>query len=149
MNKTAKTVLIVLSIWFAVLAGCVATIAAVVYHHGIISVNVHERGPHGAWVYIPVPAFLVNPIITIAGTQADHCEGYDHDFDQIRPAVRAALMEANRYRDFTMLEVNGRDGEHVTIGKKNGRLEVHVDAPDANVHIVVPESTMKAVAGAI
>src|SRR5512140_2028703 len=149
MNKTAKTGLIVLSIWLLVLATSVATIAAIVYHHGVISVNVHERGPHGAWVYIPVPAFLVNPIITVAASHADHCEGYDPDFERIRPAVRAALMEADRYRDFTMLEVDGRDGEHVTIGKKNGRLEVHVDAPDANVHIVVPESTMKAVAGAI
>lgn len=148
MNKTAKTVLIVLSIWFAVVAGCIATIAAVVYHHGVISVNVHERGPHGAWVYIPVPAFLVNPLIS-AATHAHRCGADDPEFEQIRPAIRAALTEANRYRDFTMLEVNGRDGEHITIGKKNGRLEVRVEAPDANVHIVVPESTMKAVAGAI
>lgn len=151
MNKSTKTVLIVLSIWFAVLAGCIATVAAVVWHHGVISVNVHERGPHGARIYLPVPAFIVNPLISLAG-RAHPCDFDDADlevFEQIRPAIRAALTEANRYGDFTLLEVEGRDGEHVTIQKKNGRLELRVDAPDARVSITLPESTMKAVAGAI
>ena len=57
------------------------------------------------------------------------------------PIARAFLKGLKKYPDAELVEV--MDGEqHVQIGTHHGKLQIDVVAPDQNVHLLCPLSTL-------
>jgi hypothetical protein len=57
------------------------------------------------------------------------------------PIARAFVNGLKKYPDVELVEVT--DGEqHVQIGTHRGKLQIDVVAPDQNVHLVCPLSTL-------
>lgn len=121
-------------------------IAGTVAATGVVSVRVHESGPDGVHLYVPVPAVLVEAAITMAPLVVRLTGSGDVDRELARlraeagpwlPAVRSALAELDRLPDVTLVEVDG-PAEHVSVRKHGRSLYVHAEEPGSRVSVVVP-----------
>ena len=128
----------------------VALIGSSVYRAGSIEFSVQEKHPGGCSISGKVPAILVPAALHLAPSCAleearaeIRCELGDA-FE----IVRAAARELSRCPDGVLVEVRSAC-ELVTVEKRNGRLEVHVDTPDEVVHAAVPLDTVRSFFAAI
>jgi hypothetical protein len=141
-NRAATVILIVIGAMIA-LAVNVTLFAAVVtyraYRQGTAVVQVQEKGPDGVNLWIPVPVSLAGAAMRFIPKQ---------DLPPVDPEVAAALptlqeiaRELDRMPDAVLVEVESAD-EWVRISKKDGRLVVEVDDPDARVHVSLPPGAL-------
>ena len=57
------------------------------------------------------------------------------------PVVHALFKELKKFPETDFVEVKD-DNEHVQIRTRAGKLQIDVDSPDENVHLLVPLSTL-------
>lgn len=132
-------------IFSKLLTGTVTTLAVggtLVFHQGIISVNVQEKRPGGDHVRFFVPATVV-PAAMIFAPEAKLREAAERARPFL-PAAQVAARELAGYPDTVFVEVT--DGpEHVRIEKQGGNIVVDVDSPQETVHVSVPLRTIASV----
>jgi len=132
-------------IFSKLLTGTVTTLAVggtLVFHQGIISVNVQEKRPGGDHVRFFVPATVV-PAAMMFAPEARLREAAERA-RAVLPAAQVAARELQSYPDTVFVEV--MDGpEHVRIEKRGGNLVVDVDSPQETVHVSVPLRTIASV----
>ena len=126
-----------------VLAGVVLLIGFVAYSQGAVTLYVHEKGPEGKRLLLPVPALVVSEGLRLVPAEDLH--------DALRqagpwlPAIQVAAAELGNAPDSLLVEVRD-NGDHVVIRKRGNYLLVEVESDEDTVRVAVPLSTVRAVA---
>jgi hypothetical protein len=123
-------------------------LAATVVHSGMVTVQVHEAGPQGTHVFVPVPAAAVDLGLGIASfaLPAEERARIEEQIAPYRPALAAMVRELERCPDATLVDLQS-DRQTVRVVKRGERFVIDVDAPDGQVHVAVPAHTVSKIAG--
>ncbi len=112
-----------------------ATVAAT----GTVTVQVHERGPDGVRLYIPVPALLIDAAVALAPLviPADELAEARREIAPYRDGLEALAAELEGMPSGVLADVRS-GGERVRITKTWRSFEIDVESDDADVHVAVP-----------
>ena len=139
MTRPAKVITIVALTLLAIPVGATFLLAGSMAVQGVVTVKVHEKGPDGTNVYVPVPAGLI-----YLGMDLLPLLDRDHHLAQARrqmgpwaPVAAAALESIEDLPDAVLVDV--RDGaETVKIVKEGRSINIQVHDHDSNVNISLP-----------
>ncbi len=148
MGRFAR-ILIAFSVAVAmVFLGVGVALAATVAHSGLVTVQVHETGPRGTHLFVPVPAAAVDLGLGIAALAmpADERARLQEQVAPYRPALAAVARELEACPDATLVDVRS-DSRTVRVVKRGASFVIDVDGPDGQVHVAVPARTVSKVAG--
>ena len=146
--KTAKKVLLVLAATTGILLlGSGFLLAASVVTTGLVTVKVHESGPHGTHLYVPVPAILVHAGLSVlpALVEEDVWEEVRTDLGEWGPVAAEVLRAVEDAPDAVLVEIEN-EREHVRIEKDGRTLEIRVRDGRDSFEISVPASLLGRVA---
>lgn len=110
---------------------------------GFASVRVHEEGPDGTSLFIPVPAGLVDLALYTGVHFVPERElaRIREDLGEWGPALKASARELADAPDAVLVSVV--DGsERVLVEKRGRRLLISVDSPGETVRVSVPASLL-------
>lgn len=124
------------------MAGTTLLAGALVFHEGVITVNVREKRADGDHIRFFVPATVASFGVGLVPEQ--HIRRATRHAHEYLPAARIAMQELAKCPDTVLVEVKERD-EHVRIEKRGGRLLVDVDSRSEEVHVGVPIQTVVSV----
>jgi len=128
------------------LGGALVLAGAYTFHEGVIRVDVDEYRPNGSHVHMWVPAAAVPMAMHLVPKH--HLQDAAQQSREFMPLVHALFKELKRYPDSDFVEVKDKD-QHVMIRTHDGKLEIDVQDPGENVHLLVPLSTLDDVAAQI
>jgi hypothetical protein len=128
------------------LSGTLVLAGAYTFHEGVIRIDVDEYRAGGSHVHVWVPAAVVP--LTMHFVPRHHLRHAAEQAREFLPLTRAVIKELKRFPDADFLEVKD-DDQHVQIRTHEGKLQIDVDAPDQNVHLLLPLSTLDDVVGQI
>lgn len=140
MKTIAKLLFVAILVFAVLVVGSGTLLAASIVRSGMMTVKVHETGPHGEkHLYIPVPAALIDLSLDMMPVLAgeDVFAEVRSDLGDMRPAVAAALTELEDAPDAVLVDIQDAQ-ERVRIVKEGRSLEIHVDGPDGQVEISLP-----------
>ena len=106
---------------------------------GTVTVRVHERGPDGVNLYIPVPALLVDLIVFAAPRlmPEDALAEARQEIAPFREGLAILAEEIESCPSGVLVDVRTPD-EHIRVTKSWRSFEVSVDSADADVRVSVP-----------
>ena len=147
MKKLAKVLLILTAAAGILLMGSGFLLAASIVQTGLVTVKVHESGPDGTNLYLPVPAVLVHAGMTVlpALVEEDVWEDIRSDLGEWAPVAAEALRAVEDAPDGVLVEIEN-DREHVRIEKDGRSLEVRVRDGKDSFEISLPASLLGRVA---
>ncbi|PYT51196.1 MAG: hypothetical protein DMG44_03375 [Acidobacteria bacterium] len=120
--------------------GTLFVAGAYTFHEGVIRIDVDEHRAGGSHVHVWVPAAAV-PMAMHLVPQKQLREAVEHSREAL-PIAHAIVKELKKYPDVDLVEVvDGK--QHVQIRTRNGKLQIDVEAPDEQVHLLVPLSTLE------
>ena len=126
------------------LGGALVMAGVYTFHEGLIRVDVDEYGTGGSHVHMWVPAAVVP--ITMHFVPRHHLRDVTEHAREFLPVAHALFKELKEFPDAEFVEVKD-DDQHVRIRTHDGKLQIDVEAPDQNVHVLVPLSTVDDVVG--
>ena len=122
------------------LTGTLFVAGAYTFHEGVIRIDVDEHREGGSHVHMWVPAAAIPMAMHLV--PREHLRNAVEHSREFLPIARAFVKELKKYPDVELVEV--MDGEqHVQIGTRNGKLQIDVEAPDEQVHLLLPLSTLE------
>jgi hypothetical protein len=125
------------------LTGTLAVAGAYTFHEGVIRIDVDEYRDGGSHVHLWVPAAVVP--MTMHLVPREYLRQAAEHAREFMPIMRAVVKELKRYPDVDLVEVS--DGrQHVQIRTHQGKLQIDVEEPDQNLHLLCPLSTLDDVA---
>lgn len=127
-----------------VVGGTLALAGAYTLHEGVIRVDVDEYRAGGSHVHVWAPAAAVP--ITMHFVPRHHLRDAADHAREFLPLSRALIKELKKFPDADLVEVVG-GFQHVQIRTHAGKLQIDVEQPDENVHVLVPLSTIDDVLG--
>ncbi len=118
-----------------ILASPFLLVALVVGATGIAVVDVHEGGPDGTHLVVPVPLILAQAALTFAPHEAKYVECPDlAPYEDLADEI---VRELRKAPDFTLIEVHDAEDD-VIIRKVDGVLDISVRDGEDDVHCRVP-----------
>jgi hypothetical protein len=121
------------------LTGTLAVAGAYTFHEGVIRIDVDEYRDGGSHVHLWVPAAVVPMAMHLV--PREHLRQAAEHTREFMPIARAIVKELKKYPDVDLVEVV--DGEqHVQIRTHKGKLQIDVEEPGQNVHLLCPLSTL-------
>ena len=147
MKTMAKVLLIFTAACGLLLMGSGFLLAASIVQTGLVTVKVHESGPDGTHLYIPVPAALLHAGLTVmpALVEDDVWEEVRTDLGEWAPVAAEALRAVEDAPDAVLVDIEN-DREHVRIEKDGRSLEIRVRDGKDNFEISLPASLLGRVA---
>jgi hypothetical protein len=119
--------------------GTLFVAGAYTFHEGVIRIDVDEHRAGGSHVHMWVPAAAV-PMAMHLVPQKHLREAAKHSREAL-PIAHAIVKQLKRYPNVDLVEVvHGK--QHVQIRTHDGKLQIDVQAPDEQVHLLVPLSTL-------
>ena len=109
------------------------------FHEGLIRVDVDEYRARGSHVHMWVPAAVVP--MTMHFVPRHHLRDAAEHAREFLPVAHALFKELKGFPDAEFVEVKD-DDQHVRIRTHDGKLQIDVEAPAQNVHVLVPLSTV-------
>ena len=125
------------------LGGALVLAGAYTFHEGVIRVDVDEYRAGGSHVHMWVPAAVVP--MTMHFVPRHHLKDAAVQAREFMPLAHALIKELKRFPNADFVEVKD-DQQHVQIRTYEGKLEIVVQDPGENVHVLVPLSTLDDVA---
>ncbi len=127
------------AITLVVLLTPVFTLAATVAATGTVTVRVHERGPDGVRLTLPLPALLFDVALGLAPLviPEDELAEMRREIAPHREGLEALAAELEKMPAGVLADIHS-DGEHVRITKTWRAFEIDVESDDADVHVAVP-----------
>jgi hypothetical protein len=119
--------------------GALVMAGAYTFHEGLIRVDVDEYRAGGSHVHMWVPAAVVP--MTLHFVPRHHLRDAAGHAREFLPVAHALFKELKEFPDAEFVEVKD-DDQHVRIRTHDGKLQIDVEAPDQNVHVLVPLSTV-------
>ena len=126
------------------LGGALVMAGTYTFHEGLIRVDVDEYRAGGSHVHMWVPAAVVP--MTMHFVPRHHLRDAAEHAREFLPVAHALFKELKGFPDAEFAEVKD-DDQHVRIRTHDGKLQIDVEAPDQNVHVLVPLSTVDDVVG--
>ena len=119
---------------------------AYTFHEGVIRVDVDEFREGGSHIHMWVPAAVVP--MTMHFVPRHHLREAAMHAQEFTPVMHALIKELKKFPEADFVEV--KDGEqHAQIRTHAGKLQIDVDEPGENVHLLIPLSTIDDVVGQI
>ena len=120
--------------------GTLALAGAYTFHEGVIRVDLDEHRAGGSHVHMWMPAAAVPMAMHLVPQKhLRHAAEHSREF---LPVAHAFVKGLKKYPDVELVEV--LDGkQHIQIGTRHGKLQIDVEAPDQNVHLLLPLSTLE------
>jgi hypothetical protein len=149
--KASHAVLILLAVWFLLLASGAWAIYAVFVRPGMIEVSVTERHWHDAeHVRILVPAGIANGLLGVVAVTDDLVRIVVRAADKkplrrnrdLAEAFMVLAEELELEENFTLLTVHDRD-DRVRIDLQDGALQITAEGRRESVRITIPPSTVR------
>jgi hypothetical protein len=126
------------------MGGALMLAGAYTFHEGVIRVDVDEYRAGGSHVHMWVPAAVVPMAMHFVPRQ--HLQDAAGHAREFLPLTHVLIKELKKFPDAEFVEV--RDAhDHVQIRTRGGKLQIDVEEPDENVHLLVPLSTLEDVTG--
>jgi hypothetical protein len=125
------------------MSGALVLAGAYTFREGVIRVDVDERHPGGDHAHLWLPAAVVPMAMHFVAK--DHLREAAAHAREFLPLTRVLIKELKRFPDATFVEVTGSN-DHVLIRTQEGKLQIDVDEPGGNAHLLVPLSTLEDVA---
>ena len=147
MKTMTKVLLVFTAACGLLLMGSGFLLAASVVQSGLVTVKVHESGPDGTRLYLPVPAVLVHAGMSVlpALIEQDVWEEVRTELGEWGPVAAEALRAVEDAPDAVLVDIeNGR--ESVRIEKDGRTLEIHVRDGRDSFDISLPASLLGRVA---
>ncbi len=121
------------------IGGALALTGAYVFHEGVIRVDVDEHRAGGSHIHMWAPAAMVP--MALHFVPRHHLQDAAAKAQEFLPLTHELIQELQRFPNADFVEV--KDGEqHVQICTHSGKLQIDVEDPDENVHLLVPLSTL-------
>jgi hypothetical protein len=122
------------------LGGTLVLAGAYTFHEGVIRVDLDEYRDGGSHVHVWMPAAAV-PMAMHFAPKRKLMHGAEHAREFL-PVALAIVRQMKKYPDAEFVEV--MDGaQHVRVRTHDGKLQIDVDSPDENVHVLCPLSTIE------
>ncbi len=121
------------------IGGTLVLAGAYTFREGVIRVDVDESRAGGSHIHMWVPAAVVP--MTMHFVPKHHLKDAAEQAREFLPVVHALFKELKKFPETDFVEVKD-DNEHVQIRTRAGKLQIDVDSPDENVHLLVPLSTL-------
>jgi hypothetical protein len=119
--------------------GTLVLAGAYTFHEGVIRIDVDEHGAGGSHVHMWVPAAAVPVAMHLVPRK--HLREAAERSREALPIAHAIVKELRKYPDVELVEV--ADGsQHVQIRTRNGKLQIDVETPDEQVHLLLPLSIL-------
>jgi hypothetical protein len=119
--------------------GTLVLAGAYTFHEGVIRIDVDEQRAGGSHVHMWLPAAAVPVAMHLVPRK--HLREVAERSRMALPIAHAIVKELRKYPDVELVEVV--DGsQHVQIRTRNGKLQLDVEAPDEQVHLLFPLSTL-------
>lgn len=126
------------------MGGALVLAGAYTFHEGVIRVDVDEHREGGSHIHMWVPAALVP--MTMHFVPREHLREAAMRSQEFTPLAHSVIKELKRFPEADFVEV--KDGQdHVQIRTHAGKLQIDVDNPGENVHLLIPLSTLDDVMG--
>lgn len=147
MKKATKVLLVLAASFGLLLLGSGFLLAASIVQTGLVTVKVHESGPDGTHLYLPVPAILVHAGLAVlpALIEDDVWEDVRTDLGEWAPVAAEALRSVEDAPDAVLVEVEN-ERESVRIEKVGRSLEIRVKDGRDSFEISLPASLLGRVA---
>lgn len=142
--RTATKVLLIAAVALGLIVmGSGMLLAASVVRSGMVTVKVHEPGPDGVRLYLPVPAALVHVGMSVlpAVMEEDVWAEVRTDLGEWGPVAAEALRAVEDAPDAVLVDVQN-PRESVRIVKDGRNLEIHVKGDDGTVEISLPANLL-------
>lgn len=124
------------------LGGTMVLAGAYTMREGVIRVDVDEFRAGGSHVHMWVPAAAVPMVMHVVPEKEWRRAHASSHAREAMPIVRALIKELRKFPDANFVEVvDGK--EHVQVRTVNGKLVIDVHAPDEEVHVSCPLSTIE------
>ena len=155
MSRTAKILAILVGAALVLVMGTGIMVAGTVVTSGLATVSIHEEGPDGLDLYIPVPAGLIEASLSVAPVVlrllpddhlASELDRVRADLDHMLPALEAVLAELGNLPDAVLVEVEG-ESEYVRVSKQGGSIRVVVEEGGDRVVVSIPTRVFRQVGG--
>ena len=145
MNRKSPRPFLILFGSLVLLMLCVGiALAITVYETGVITIDVHSNGRGGDEIHnLRVPALLANQAMEFIPEKA--FRDAHRESENVGPMLREFSRALRHQHDFTLVQVEGPN-EQVRIRKDGKNLVIDVQDDEEDVHVVVPLSTLDAVA---
>ncbi len=139
MNKQRRPFTRYVAIALLVFLMPIFAFATAVAATGTVTVSVHEQGPDGVSLYIPVPALLIDLAVFAAPRlmPEEALAEMRAEIAPFRDGLEALAQELENCPEGVLVEVQ-TPTEHVRIAKTWRSFEVEVDSDDADVRVSVP-----------
>lgn len=153
MSRTAKVMAVLVGAAIVVVLSAGMVVASSAVASGIMTVSIHEAGPDGLDLYVPVPAGLVEATLSLAPVvlrlvDDDHL---DHELSRFReeldyalPAIEAVLEHLEEMPDAVLVEVES-DFESVRVSKQGRSIHILVEEGGDRIQISVPTRVFRSV----
>jgi radical SAM superfamily enzyme with C-terminal helix-hairpin-helix motif len=147
MKRVTKVLLILAASCGVLLLGSSFLLAASIVQTGLVTVKVHESGPDGTHLYLPVPAVLVHAGMSVlpAVMDEDVWEDVRTDLGEWAPVAAEALRAVEDAPNAVLVEVEN-ERESVRIEKAGRSLEIYVRDGKDTFEISLPASLLGRVA---
>jgi hypothetical protein len=119
--------------------GTIVLAGAYTFHEGVIRIDVDEHRAGGSHVHMWLPAAAV-PMAMHLVPQKHLREAAEHSREAL-PIAHAIVKELKKYPDVELVDVVDRR-QHVQIRTRGGKLQIDLEGPDQNVHLLLPLSTL-------
>jgi len=121
------------------LAGALVFAGAYTFREGVIRVDVDEHRAGGSHVHVWVPAAAVP--MTLHFVPRHHLQDAADHAREFLPLSHVLIKELKKFPNADFVEV--MDGpQHVQIRTHAGKLQIDIEDPEQNVHVLVPLSTV-------
>jgi hypothetical protein len=122
------------------LGGTLVLAGVYTFREGVIRVDVDEYHANGSHVHFFVPAALVPMAMHLI--PQENLKDAGEEMQPWLPRVRAFTKELKRFPDVDLVEIRDKES-HVQIRTRHGKLQIDVDDPGEQVHIICPLDTVE------
>jgi hypothetical protein len=128
------------------MGGALVLAGAYTFHEGVIRIDVDEYRSGGSHIHMWVPAAMAP--MAMHFVPREHLREAAMHSQEFTPLVHALIKELKKFPEADFVEV--QDGEqHARIRTHAGKLQIDVEDPGENVHLLIPLSTIDDVVGQI
>ena len=126
------------------IGGALVLAGAYTFREGVIRVDVDEYRAGGSHIHLLAPAAIVP--MAMHFVPQHQLQDAARQAREFLPLTHELIKELKQLPDAEFVEVKA-SRDHVPIRTRGGNLQIDVDDPDENVHLLVPLSTLDDVAG--
>lgn len=126
------------------MGGALALAGAYTFHEGVIRIDVDESRAGGSHIHMWVPAAVVP--MAMHFVPKHHLREAAIHSQEFTPLAHVLIKELKNFPEADLVEVKDSE-QHVQIRTHAGKLQIDVEDPGEDVHLLIPLSTLDDVMG--